>query len=77
MFVVKRSEHNPILIPNRDQYWEEFATFIAAKPPDIELICTGRGAPSELLERADYVTEFRKLKHPMDKGQAARMGIEM
>jgi predicted GH43/DUF377 family glycosyl hydrolase len=27
MFVVKRSVHNPILIPNRDHYWEEFATF--------------------------------------------------
>jgi len=27
MFVVKRSEHNPILIPDKDHYWEEFATF--------------------------------------------------
>ena len=27
MYVVKRSEHNPFLIPNRDHYWEEFATF--------------------------------------------------
>ena len=27
MFVVKRSEQNPILIPDRDHYWEEFATF--------------------------------------------------
>jgi predicted GH43/DUF377 family glycosyl hydrolase len=27
MYVVKRSHHNPILIPNRDHYWEEFATF--------------------------------------------------
>lgn len=27
MYVVKRSQHNPILIPNRDHYWEEFATF--------------------------------------------------
>lgn len=27
MYVVKRSEHNPILIPNRNHYWEEFATF--------------------------------------------------
>lgn len=27
MFVVKRSIHNPILTPNRDRYWEEFATF--------------------------------------------------
>lgn len=27
MYVVKRSDHNPILIPNKDHYWEEFATF--------------------------------------------------
>ncbi len=27
MYVVKRSEENPILIPNNDHYWEEFATF--------------------------------------------------
>ncbi|MDE2030761.1 MAG: hypothetical protein KGI58_00675 [Patescibacteria group bacterium] len=27
MYVVKRSVHNPILIPNRDHYWEAFATF--------------------------------------------------
>ena len=27
MFVVKRSEENPLLIPNRDHYWEEFAAF--------------------------------------------------
>ncbi len=27
MFVVKRSDENPLLIPNRDHYWEEFAAF--------------------------------------------------
>ncbi|MFA6585575.1 MAG: hypothetical protein WCS86_00210 [Candidatus Paceibacterota bacterium] len=27
MFVVKKSEHNPILVPNEDHYWEEFASF--------------------------------------------------
>lgn len=27
MYVAKKSEHNPILIPNKDHYWEEFATF--------------------------------------------------
>lgn len=27
MYVVKKSEHNPILVPNKDHYWEEFATF--------------------------------------------------
>ena len=27
MYVAKKSEHNPILVPNRDHYWEGFATF--------------------------------------------------
>ncbi|MBI2630744.1 hypothetical protein HYW73_00815 [Candidatus Nomurabacteria bacterium] len=27
MFVVKRSHHNPILVPDKDHYWETFATF--------------------------------------------------
>lgn len=27
MYVVKRSHHNPILVPYRDHYWEAFATF--------------------------------------------------
>ena len=27
MYVLKRSGDNPILVPNKDHYWEEFATF--------------------------------------------------
>ncbi len=27
MYVTKKSEHNPILTPNRDHYWEQFAAF--------------------------------------------------
>ena len=27
MYVLKKSSDNPILSPNRDHYWEEFATF--------------------------------------------------
>lgn len=27
MYISKRFEHNPILLPNRDHYWESFATF--------------------------------------------------
>jgi len=27
MYVLKRSHHNPILDPDRDHYWEDFATF--------------------------------------------------
>lgn len=27
MFVLKRFQHNPILVPDQDHYWEEFASF--------------------------------------------------
>lgn len=27
MYVVKRSHHNPILVPDKDHYWEAYATF--------------------------------------------------
>ena len=62
----------------RDRFieWPEMAAFIATKPAAVELVCTGRGAPSELCELADYVTEFKKQKHPIERGQAARLGIE-
>ncbi|MEG0825463.1 MAG: cob(I)yrinic acid a,c-diamide adenosyltransferase, partial [Oscillospiraceae bacterium] len=29
-----------------------------------------------LFERADYVTEMKKMKHPFDKGAKARIGVE-
>jgi cob(I)alamin adenosyltransferase len=62
----------------RDKFvtWEEFDAFLRSKPPQVELVCTGRGAPPELLAAADYVTEFRKQKHPVDQGIAARKGVE-
>jgi cob(I)alamin adenosyltransferase len=49
---------------------------IKAKPERLELIFTGRGAPGELIDIADYVTEMRMVKHPFKKGVKARKGIE-
>ena len=46
------------------------------KPPNVELILTGRYADNELIEKADLVTEMVKVKHPYDKGIKARKGIE-
>jgi len=31
---------------------------------DNEVVCTGRGAPKELIDLADYVTRFEAVKHP-------------
>jgi len=42
----------------------------------VELVMTGRDAPPELIEMADYVTEFIQKKHPYYSGSGARRGIE-
>ena len=46
------------------------------KPAKVELLFTGRGAPEELIERADLVTEMTEIKHYYQKGVLARRGIE-
>lgn len=42
----------------------------------VELILTGRDAPKELMEAADYVSVVNRIKHPWQKGIKARKGIE-
>ncbi|MDE7206028.1 MAG: cob(I)yrinic acid a,c-diamide adenosyltransferase [Lachnospiraceae bacterium] len=41
-----------------------------------ELVFTGRNPARELLDRADYITEMKNVKHPYEKGIGARAGIE-
>lgn len=55
---------------------QELLHFVQNKPAHTELVLTGRGAPSELIALADYVSEIRSVKHPYDKGVPARRGIE-
>lgn len=58
-------------LPERD-----LTELIGATPKRVELVFTGRGASRALLERADYATEMRLVKHPYHKGKKARKGIE-
>ncbi len=46
------------------------------KVSDTEIVLTGRGMPSEILDKCDYVTEMVKRKHPFERGIQARAGIE-
>ena len=46
------------------------------KAKGTELVLTGRNAPQALIEKADYVTEMRAIRHPYEKGTHARKGIE-
>ncbi len=54
----------------------EVIKMIKDKPPQVELILTGRKAAPELIKMADLVTECLKIKHPYDEGVGARRGIE-
>ncbi len=46
------------------------------KPPALHLVITGRGAPPELIDYADLVTEMVEVKHPYRNGIAGQPGIE-
>lgn len=50
--------------------------FLRNKPDALEVVLTGRDPDEELIALADYVSEVRKIKHPMDEGVMAREGIE-
>jgi cob(I)alamin adenosyltransferase len=56
--------------------FEDIKTLIIGRDKHVEIILTGRGATPELLDLADLVTEMKNIKHPFDKGIAARKGIE-
>lgn len=50
--------------------------FLRHKPEAAEVVCTGRDAAAFLTDAADYITEMRCVRHPYQKGIAARKGIE-
>ena len=49
---------------------------LKAKPEGLHVILTGRGAPPEIIELADLVTEMKAIKHPYEKGVPAQYGID-
>jgi cob(I)alamin adenosyltransferase len=55
---------------------KEVVELVKRKPKEMELVLSGRYADPKLVEIADYVTEFRSVKHPFEKGISSRKGIE-
>ena len=55
---------------------EKALEIVDDRPSHVELVFTGRHAKPELIEKADLVTEMRKVKHHFDQGIRARIGIE-
>ena len=55
---------------------EDLLETVRTRPPRLHLVLTGRGAPPELIELADLVSEVRPIKHPYEQGIRAQRGIE-
>jgi len=55
---------------------EELVELIRQKPPNLEIVLTGRRAAPEIIAIADLVTEMREVKHYYHQGVTARLGIE-
>jgi len=55
---------------------KEILSVLEQKPESVEIIFTGRNAPSALTKKAGLVTEMKMIKHPYGKGIKARRGIE-
>ncbi|OGW58258.1 MAG: cob(I)yrinic acid a,c-diamide adenosyltransferase [Nitrospirae bacterium RBG_16_43_8] len=49
---------------------------MALKHKKVELVITGRNANTDVMRKADLVTEMKALKHYKEKGVKARKGIE-
>ncbi len=54
----------------------EVLALLDGRPVGTELVLTGRTIHEEVLARADLITEMRAVRHPFDRGVAARRGIE-
>jgi cob(I)alamin adenosyltransferase len=67
-----------ILISLRDGFLneEEIIKIMEEKPKNVELVLTGRYITEKIIEKADLVSEIKKIKHPYDKGIKSREGIE-
>lgn len=55
---------------------EQILDIMAGCRGKIELVMTGRAGLPEIIDAADYVTEFVQRKHPYYTGARARKGIE-
>lgn len=55
---------------------EEVADRIKRAGARMEVVLTGRDAPPEIMEAAEYVTEMKEVRHPYRGGVGARNGVE-
>jgi cob(I)alamin adenosyltransferase len=57
--------------------WSLLRSDVLARPAHQHVIITGRGAPQQLIDDADTVTEMKAVKHAFDAGISAQKGVEL
>jgi len=55
---------------------EALIALLKKKPPQVHVVCTGRGVPESLREMADLISEVKDIKHHYYQGVQAQAGIE-
>lgn len=55
---------------------EKLMEYLIRKPCPLEIVLTGKTPSEKILAVADYATEMKKVKHPLDFGLSSRLGIE-
>ena len=62
---------------NSDLFAEDrLLQWLKERPPNIEVVLTGRNPSPAMLAAADYISNIEKIRHPYDKNIPARFGIE-
>ena len=55
---------------------DDVLEIIRAKPPELDLVLTGRYAHQAVMDAADLVSEINEVKHHYRKGVSAQAGVE-
>ena len=54
----------------------EVLEVLEGRPHGVHVVITGRNAPDEIVAIADTVTEMALVKHPFERGEKARIGVD-
>ena len=55
---------------------KDIIDLLESRSDGVEVVLTGRNAPDEFVQYADYVSHIDTVKHPFEKGSTGRKGIE-
>ena len=66
-----------IVLSSRYMEVTDVITALKSRPENQHVVITGRGAPDELIDIADTVTEMKDIKHAYRAGIKAQPGIEL